>query len=106
MTISPRPARLLLGSMFTVLALGIAGSCAPTQPSIGNTGAGGDVAPVPPSPLCGGQGSASGGVTTGPVPPGIPGFSPFPPQLGQTITVASVCVRVSRIRGRAQIRPW
>ncbi|HEY7376862.1 MAG TPA: cytochrome-c peroxidase [Polyangia bacterium] len=84
MTIQPRPARLLLASTLTVLALASA-SCSRTPPEVGPTGTGGDIGPVPPSPLCSGQ-SNGGGVMTGPVPPGIPGFSPFPPQFGQTVT--------------------
>jgi hypothetical protein len=57
------------------------------KPPVGSTGTGGDVGPVPPSPLCSNQGQPGiepGGRTD--VGGGI--FSPFQPQFGSTVAAA------------------
>jgi hypothetical protein len=74
------------------LAVALAAGCAGNGAPPSSTGAGGDVGPIPPSPLCGATDQntgAGGGVTNGgmPLPPGV-SFSPFPPQFGSTISAA------------------
>jgi hypothetical protein len=72
-------------------AVALAAGCASNVAPPGSPGAGGDISPVPPSPLCGATNQntgAGGGVTGGGMPvPGV-GFSPFPPQFGATISAA------------------
>jgi hypothetical protein len=84
----------LFGSMLAAALALAATGCAGAQPSSSSTGTGGDVS-LPPSPLCGGSTNGTGtgvpGMTTTPLPPGIPGgFSPFPPQFGTTVVHAQV----------------
>jgi hypothetical protein len=87
--------RRLSGSTFAALfAVAIAAGCSETHGPGTPSGTGGDVAPIPPSPLCGATnlntGSGGGVATTGmPVPGGPAGFfSPFQPQYGSTLAAA------------------
>ena len=84
--------RRLSGSTFAALfAVAIAAGCSETQGPVTPSGTGGDVGPVPPSPLCGATdlSTGSGGGVAGGVMP-TPGgfFSPFQPQYGSTIAAA------------------
>ena len=86
--------RRLSGSTFAALfALAIAAGCSETQGPVAPSGTGGDVGPIPPSPLCGAtnlNAEGGGGVAGGmPVPGGPAGFfSPFQPQYGSTVAAA------------------
>src|SRR5689334_15538384 len=86
------PLRRVSGSVsVAVFAAGIAAGCSPDQASVTPSGTGGDVSPVPPSPLCGagnpnGMSTGGGGAVGGTIP--TPGgfFSPFQPQYGSTVS--------------------
>src|SRR6476646_5297858 len=90
------PLRRLSGSAFAAAcALAIAAGCSETKPPVTGSGTGGDVGPVPPSPLCGGMNTgagAAGAVDVGgmPVPGGVGIFSPFQPNYGTSVVTASV----------------
>jgi hypothetical protein len=74
-----------------LFAVAIAAGCSENQGPVTASGTGGDVAPVPPSPLCGtgDLSTGSGGGVAMPTPGGPAGFfSPFQPQYGSTVAAA------------------
>ena len=83
--------RRLSGSTVAALfAVAIAAGCSETRGPVAPSGTGGDVGPIPTSPLCGatnltaeGGGAAAGGVMPTPA-----FFSPFQPQYGSTVAAA------------------
>ena len=83
------PLGRLSGSLVAALLAAMAATGCSETPQPGSTGAGGDVGPIPPSPLCSNQGQpgvddpSMGKPTIG---GGI--FSPFQPQFGTTVSAA------------------
>src|SRR5262245_23833954 len=85
MTIRPlgRLSRSLLAALMAATA---AAGCS-DKPPTGSTGTGGDIGPVPPSPLCSNQGQP-GIEPAGRTDIGGGIFSPFQPQFGSTVAAA------------------
>jgi hypothetical protein len=89
-TMTTHPLGRFSGSIFTALLAVSVASCGETPPP-DTTGSGGDIAPIPPSPLCGPSANQPGveGDFAGPTPTSGGGiFSPFQPQFGSTVAAA------------------
>jgi mono/diheme cytochrome c family protein len=81
------PLGRLFGSVLAaLLAATVVTGCTGHEPPPTSTGSGGDIGPIPPSPLCSGTMNVG---PDGPVPTtGGAAFSPFPPQYGSTVSAA------------------
>jgi mono/diheme cytochrome c family protein len=81
---------MLPTSLATLLAI-MFGCSGQSQNPPSTTGAAGDVGTVSTTPLCNGSANTgTAGDFGSTVPPGIPSFSPFPPQFGSSAVSASV----------------